>query len=58
MKDYKEALQHFFNTDMLNAKGLRNYINVLQEDILNWQERIQKTMEKGSEPRAFTQKND
>lgn len=34
IKNYEEALAHFFDVDMLNTKGLRDYVKILRNHII------------------------
>lgn len=34
IKNYGEALEHMFDVDMLNEKGLRDYIKILKDKVI------------------------
>ena len=33
IKNYEEALGHMYNVDMLNEKGLRDYVKILKNKV-------------------------
>lgn len=40
LKNYYEALTHFYDVEMLNEKGLRDYIKILRTKLIDAECRI------------------
>jgi hypothetical protein len=40
ISDYKESLVQFYQVDMLNEKGLKEYILILKDDLYKLREKI------------------